>query len=99
MNYRALPLHTAAALCFCLGPDSRTRQRALGITVPLSSFLLALAVDHLAAIRYGLMGSKEDKPPERISALFTDYETQTNGDGQFADPEDFEKFRAGILAG
>lgn len=45
------------------------------------------------------MGSKEDKPPERISALFTDYETQINGDGQFADPADFEKFRAGILAG
>ena len=91
-DLRALPPTTAAALCFHLPLDSRVKSRQMGLRAPLSTYLLAVACDRLAAIHYAIVGGDT---PKSIAAQFID---ETESEAQFSTPDEFERFRASVLA-
>lgn len=49
-DWRALPLHTAAALAAGLGPGSRCEGVRAGLRVPMRDFLAALCADRLTLL-------------------------------------------------
>lgn len=89
-----MPLSLAATLADGLGPDSRIRQRRAGLKVPTSIFMLAQAIDLLAAIRW--MWTEDAKhgrnAPDSISAKLIEQQETTTG--QFETPDQFEAWRA-----
>ncbi len=96
-DYRALPLQTAATLGIGLSWDSRIRQKQTGIIVPLSTFLLAQAIDGINMLCWlnSVDGEKNRNRPVSISEKMK-VEEETN-EGQFADAADFEEARLRLL--
>ncbi|MBQ3987124.1 MAG: hypothetical protein II629_00010 [Ruminococcus sp.] len=94
-DYRELPPKTVAALYFGLTPNSRTKSRQMGLSVPLDTFLLAQAVDalHLLCWLNSKDGEKGRNRPERISDKLILKEPVADN-GRFESGEDFESFRA-----
>ena len=94
-DYRELPPKTMAALYFGLTPNSRTKSRQMGLSVPLDTFLLAQAVDalHLLCWLNSKDGEKGRNRPERISDKLILKEPVADN-GRFESGEDFESFRA-----
>ena len=95
-DYRKLPARLAATLACGLKPDSRIKTKMAGVkTSPPNLLLLALIVDELRAIRYGLMGDKRNKPVF-VSELMENGlpEKETKG---FSTVADFEAAKAKIM--
>lgn len=65
-DYRSLPLSTLAALAAGLGEDARVRQQLSGSKASMSTMLLAVIADRLAAIDWHLIGGGEDTKPSSI---------------------------------
>lgn len=94
-DYRALPARLAAVLACGLKADSRIMVKMAGVKVsPPNLLLLALIVDELRAVRFGLMGDKK-KPPTFITNIMENgipqKETQS-----FKSGAEFEKAMAQI---
>lgn len=62
-DFRALPVHTLAALCFGLRDNSRIKMKLAGMQEIPQTILLAAIADNLSAIRYYLTAKKGDKKP------------------------------------
>ena len=67
-DYRGLPCRTVAVLSSGLGENSRIRSKANGLTVSLSTFLTAVAVDNLRALCWLESGAKKSRRPESLAA-------------------------------
>ena len=95
MDYRAMPLMTAARLAVGLRYDSRIHCSMAGLTVPFGTWLAAVCADRLAQIRWMLSedGAKGQNPPELIAPTLTIGEGLPDA-GQFADGSEFEAWRA-----
>lgn len=98
-DYRALPPKTVATLCFGLSPDSRIKSKQAGLTVPLSTFLLAQEVDLLSMlVWFNTKDAEKGKNrPKPISDQFLRKQDIPDS-GQFRSPDDFEAFRAQLLS-
>lgn len=97
IDYRALPLQTAATLGIGLSYNSRIKQKMNGITVSFDTFLLAQIVDNLSMLCWlnsedGAKG--RNRPPLISEKLRTVEEKDT---GQFAGADAFELARARLL--
>lgn len=97
IDYRALPLQTAATLGIGLSYNSRIKQKMNGITVSFDTFLLAQIVDNLSMLCWlnsedGAKG--RNRPPLISEKLRTVEEKDT---GQFAGADAFESVRARLL--
>lgn len=80
-----------------LKADSRIKTKMAGVKAsPPNLLLLALIVDELRAIRYGLTGDKKNKPVFVMDVMTKGIpDKETKG---FDSGAEFEAFRASILA-
>lgn len=102
INWRALPLSTAAALAFGLPAQSRIKMKLSGVSVPNELLLWASMADYLALLwwRETENGQHNRKRPQSIVASLLGADKKTNGEIiAFASGEDFEKRKAEILRG
>ena len=95
LDYRSLPLRTAATLSAGFRDDSRIKLKAAGMTVPLDSILLAAISDRIDAIRYGLSSEadRKQKPVSLVESLTGEKAEKRNANGamSFASVDDFKK--------
>lgn len=85
-DWRALPLHTAAALAAGFGHGSRCEGVRAGLRVPVRDFLRAVCADRLALIFCALTGNK-DLPYQFAPDLAADREPENTG--RFESGEEF----------
>ena len=100
MDYRALPLKTAAALSAGLREDSRIRMRMSGQKAPTDILLAAAMVDRLSILAWMQTkdGQKGRNRPESILRKLTAEKKKTDDFQVFQTAEEFEKRKAEILA-
>lgn len=96
-DYKRLPLRTVATLTDGLPLSSRTKTRMVGITVPLDTFLLAMAIDNLSMLCWlnSEDGAKGKNKPEPITEKLRIKEFKNTG--RFADADSFEAMRLRML--
>jgi hypothetical protein len=95
LDWRALPMRLAGTLAAGLGNDSRIRQAQAGVKAPLTTILLATAVDTLQMIAWCIGGGGSAKPAPIAPQLLGDDENNYNG----MDADDFDAWRATLLEG
>lgn len=102
-DWRALPLHTAAALAFGLPAKSRIKLLLSGAPAPRETLLLASAVDYLALLwwRETENGQRNrNRPKSLVSAILGAGAAKKKEDiVSFDSAEDYEKRRAELLKG
>lgn len=92
-------MRTAAALCSGLKPDSRTKMRLLGLTVPYNTYLLAGILDGINWLVWSKTenGQKNaNKPKSILQELTKDEQTELQ---TFKTGEEFMKAREKLLGG
>lgn len=102
LDYRALPLQTAAVLASGLRDNSRIKMRIAEIEVSPETALMAAAVDRLSLLVWAKTKDAETgiNRPESILAKITNRETKTDSDLQtFDTAEEFEAARQRIIQG
>ena len=99
LDYRALPLMTLAALAVGLRDDSRIRQKASGISLPLNSLLLAVVADRLSMLVWAKTkdGQHNRNKPASIYQALTKKESEKYAG--FESAEDLMKERERIMKG
>lgn len=97
-DYRKFPLQTVATLTEGLPFSSRTKTRLSGLSVPLDTFLLAMAVDNLALLCWlnSADGAKGKNKPKPITESLKIKEP-IKDTGRFADADAFEAMRLKLL--
>lgn len=101
LDWRALPLKTAAVLASGLRENSRVKMKLAHIKITPEQALMAAAVDRLSMLVWFKTedGQKGRKRPESILAKLTN-EKQVERDFKvFETAEDFEAARQRILQG
>lgn len=88
IDWRSLPLHTAAALAAGLGPGSRCEGARSGLRVSVSDFIAALCADRLALLLHFLTGS-DAKPVLLSQEMIARREAEPEESGRFASGEEF----------
>lgn len=88
LEWHALPVRTAAALCAGLKPDSRTKKRLSGFRCDYNTYLLASIFDQLNILRW--MQTKDGQNGTNKPKLLSDIIT---GGGK--DDKDIKTFRTG----
>lgn len=99
IDWRALPLHTAAALACGLSEDSRSVRRLTGAKAKSDTLLLAIIADGVRGIQWMLSedGQKGRNAPESILAMIVgDKESDIEG---FDSGEAFKQARQRIIEG
>jgi len=103
LDYRALPLKTAAALASGLRDDSRIRMAMSGQHLTINTALLAAAVDRLSMLWWAKTkdGYNGKNPPESMLLMLTgrQEEKKKKDIKVFRTPEEFEAARARALKG
>lgn len=101
IDWRALPLHTAAALAFGLPESSRIKLRLAGAAAPRDTLLMASAVDYLALLwwRETENGQHNRKRPKSLVSAILGAANKKDDLAVFDTAEDFEKRRAQLLRG
>jgi hypothetical protein len=102
MDWRALPLKTAAALASGLREDSRIKMKISGMPADRITLLLAAAVDRLTWLAWAKTkdGEKGRNRPESILAkLLNTGKEQERDYTVFRTPEEFEEARRKLLGG
>ena len=102
LDYRALPLQTAAVLASGLRDNSRIKMRIAEVEVSPETALMAAAVDRLSLLVWAKTKDAETgiNRPESILAKITNRETKTDSDLQaFDTAEEFEAARQRIIQG
>lgn len=99
MDYRALPLHTVAALSAGLHDDSRIKMRITGRQVSTDMIISAAIVDRLSLLVWMQTkdGANNRNRPESILARLTQDRTEHGDIVGFDTVEEFEAERARIL--
>ena len=96
LDWRALPLHLAAALSSGLRDDSRIKMKITGRTAPSDTILLAAAVDRLSLLVWSKTKDAESgiNRPESIAAKMLGIGKEENNQYRaFRTPEEFEEAR------
>lgn len=101
LDWRALPLKTAAVLAAGLPPDSRIMRRLTGERIGLTDALLASALDRLKLLVWQNTedGHKGRNMPESTYEVLTGRSHSAKKVRSFRTPEDFEAARARIMEG
>lgn len=89
LDWRALPLKTAARLAAGLPQDCRVRRKLCGLSTPLSTLLLAGIADRLSLLSWALSGGSGDQPPLLTEKLTQGKKDAANQIHVFNSPEDF----------
>lgn len=102
LDWRALPLKTAAALASGLRDDSRIKMKISGMPADRMTLLTAIIADRLAFLAWAQTkdGQKGRNRPESIFAklMHTDRKPE-NEYAVFRSPEEFEEARRRALEG
>lgn len=102
LDYRALPLKTAAVLASGLRDNSRIMMKISGLQISPETALMAAAVDRLSLLFWAKTKDAENgnNRPESILAKLTGEITTKDSDLQsFDTAEEFEAARQRILQG
>ncbi len=102
LDYKALPLKTAAVLASGLRENSRIKMKIAETEIAPETALMAAAVDRLSLLVWAKTKDAEtgSNRPESILAKLTKQETKTESDLQaFDTAEEFEAARQRILQG
>lgn len=102
LDWRALPLKTAAALSAGLKGDSRIRMKISGQRIDSTTALLAAAVDRLGMIAWLQTkdGAEGTNRPASILRTLLDESDNTERDfNVYNTPEEFEEARRKALSG
>lgn len=102
LDYRALPLKTAAVLASGLRDNSRIMMKISGLQISPETALMAAAVDRLSLLFWAKTkdAEKGNNRPESILAKLTGEITTKDSDLQsFDTAEEFEAARQRILQG
>ena len=102
LDWRALPLKTAAALSSGLRDDSRIKMKISGRTAPNDLILLAAAVDRLSFLVWAKTKDAEKgiNRPESIAAKILGIDKEKNSEyALFSTPEEFEEARRRAIEG
>ena len=100
LDFRALPVQTAAMLAVGLRDNSRIKMKLSGVTVQPELLLLAAAVDRLSLLVWSKTTDAETGENRPGSIVDTLTGVEETGDLEAYDtPEEFEKARAAILGG
>lgn len=102
LDLGALDLQLAATLAAGLAPHSRIMRKLAGTKAEDPILLAALAVDHLAMLRWMQTQDAVDgkNRPESVLAMLTQAARPAEPAGiTFASPAEFEAYRAKILNG
>ena len=97
LDWRQLPVFTAAALAAGLGPNSRIARKITGAPVGTDTMLLAMAVDalHILAWQNTKDGSKGRNRPKSILQTILGGEKKQETSG-FDSVEAYQKWRAAM---
>lgn len=99
LDWRALPVSTAAALASGLSPDSRVRRKMSGAMAPTDITLLTAAVDRLSLLVWAQSkdAQKGRNRPQMLMDSLTAKNKKGNDVATFRTPEDFEAARTRLL--
>lgn len=97
-DWRAVPVQTLAVLVTGLGPNSRIGMKALGVSAPFDSILLARILDDLNMIIWSWSEDAKHgtNRPESYADMLAGATEKHKAEG-YATGEDFKKARANIL--
>lgn len=94
LDYRSLPLRTAATLSAGLRDNARIKLKAAGVPVALDTVLLAAISDRIDAVRFMLSADSERKK-KHVTIVETlvgkSEQTNANGAQTFDSVDDFKK--------
>ena len=99
LDWRALPVRTAATLAMGLGPTSRIMRKLSGVKWPFDTLLLAMICDSIRGISWQLVdekGRRGHNPPVSVLKTILGEEKETTG---FDSADDFKSWRASMLEG
>lgn len=98
-DYKRLPLTQVAVFSYGLREDSRIKLKMSGQNVPLTTQLLALAVDDLAFLAWTKTknAEKNTKRPESIVQSLMDNNKTKKSVNVYRSGEDFDKQREEII--
>lgn len=102
LDWRALPLRTAAALASGLRDDSRIKMRISGMPADRMTLLTAVIADRLTFLAWAQTkdGQKGRNRPESIFAKLMQADRKPERDyAVFSSPEEFEEARRRALEG
>lgn len=101
MDYRALPLKTAAALACGLRENSRIRMKLSGQKVETNTILLAGILDRLTTLAWMQTkdGRKGRNQPVSVLARLTGKETQKDETEEYQTGEEFDQAWKAITKG
>ena len=96
LDFRSLPLRTAATLSAGFRDNARIKLKAAGTPVPLETILLAAISDRIDAIKYGLSSEadRKQKPVSLVESILGEQQAETKnktGAMSFASVDDFNK--------
>ena len=96
LDWRALPVRTAATLAMGLGPDSRIMRKLSGVPITMDTLLLAAIMDalHVLAWQNTKNGVKGKNPPTLIAEKLMETPKEEIG---FDTIDDFRKWRESML--
>lgn len=99
IDYRALPLRTAAALFVGLGPNTRIKRKLSGQTVDENTALLAIIADRLGLLFWAQTkdGQRGRNRPKSIFETITGGEKPNSPLRGYASAEEFEAARQKII--
>lgn len=100
LDWRGLPLRTAAALAAGLPEDCRCRRRGTGLRVPLRTLLLARIADSAALLVWSRTddAKKGRNPPALLAEKLVDRPRQSNVK-VFRSKEDFDRMYQAMTGG
>lgn len=98
LDWRQLPVFTAAALAAGLGPNSRIARKNTGAPVGVDTMLLAMITDalHVLAWQNTKDGAKGRNRPKSILQQILGGEKKAQETSGFDTPEDYEAWRAAM---
>lgn len=102
LDWRKIPVRTAAALCAGLKPDSRTKKRLSGFRCDYGIYLLAAIFDQLNVIRWMQTkdGANGTNKPKSLAEIITGGGKDGNKDVKtFRTGADFEAERKRLING
>lgn len=101
LNWRELPLSTAAVLAIGLHPDSRTFRKLRGEKQTQDMLLKAAILDQLRILTWQNTRDAEKgrNRPESVLKLMTEERKEKQRVTAFRSPEDFERRRLAIIKG
>ena len=93
-DYKAMKPSLIATLTVGLPESSRVMRKYSGVSLTMDQMLLALIVDSVSNLMYGLSRKKGKKPPSITEQLLNRDKKQKDELMSFRTPEDYERWMA-----